>query len=54
MKTFACSFDGTEVEIGDVKFAITESLIAEATKLPRSGESGSKIEESKGKIEKYY
>lgn len=36
--TFARSFDGTKVEIGDVKFAVTESLIAEATRLPRAGE----------------
>jgi len=37
-KYFARSFDGTEVEIGDVKFAVTESYIIEATKLPRHGE----------------
>jgi len=33
-KTFAWSFDGAEVEIGDVNFAVTESLIAEVTGLP--------------------
>jgi len=27
-----------EVEIGDIKFAITESFIAEAIELPRLGE----------------
>ena len=37
-KTFSNSFDGMEVEIGDIKFTIMESLIIEATKLPRSGE----------------
>ena len=37
-KSFARSFDGTEVEIGDIKFSVTKSYIAEATKLPRLGE----------------
>ena len=36
-KTFARSFNRSKVEIGDVKFTITESFIAEATKLPRQG-----------------
>jgi len=37
-KSFAKAFDGVEFEIGDVKFAVTESLIAEATGLSRGGE----------------
>ena len=37
-KSFARSFDGTEVEIGDIKFAVTKSFIAEATELLRQGE----------------
>ena len=37
-KSFARSFDGTEVEIGDIKFAVTKSFIVEATELPRQGE----------------
>ena len=37
-KSFARSFNGSEVEIGDVKFIITESFIAEATEFPRQGE----------------
>ncbi len=37
-KYFARSFDGIEVEIGDIKFAVTKSYIVEATKLPRFGE----------------
>jgi len=30
-KSFSRSFDGMEVEIGDIKFAVTKSFIAEAT-----------------------
>jgi len=37
-KTFARSFQGTEVEIGDVKFTVNEVFIAEATGLYRAGE----------------
>ena len=37
-KSFAVYFDDTEVEIGDIKFAVTELFITEATKLPRHGE----------------
>ena len=37
-KTFARSFNGAEVEIGDIKFTITEVFIVEAMKLPRQGE----------------
>lgn len=37
-KSFARSFDGTEVEIGDIKFSVTELFMAEATELPRHGE----------------
>lgn len=36
--SFAKSFDGIEFEIGDIKFAVTKYLIAEATKLSRVGE----------------
>lgn len=34
-KSFARAFDGIEIEIGDIKFAMTKSLIVEATKLAR-------------------
>lgn len=37
-KTFARSFDGVEVEIGDIRFSVTESSISAATKLPKDGE----------------
>ena len=37
-KTFARSFNGVEVEIGDIKFLVTEESIAAATKLPQEGE----------------
>jgi hypothetical protein len=37
-KSFARSFDGAEVEIGDIKFTITKSFLAEAIELPRKGE----------------
>ena len=37
-KSFVRSFNGLEVEIGDVKFIITESFIAKATEFPRQGE----------------
>ena len=37
-KSFARYFDCTEVEIGDIKFAMTESFITDATELPRHGE----------------
>ena len=37
-KTFARSFQGTEVEVGDVKFTVTEVFIAEATGLLRTRE----------------
>ena len=37
-KTFARSFKGIEVEIGDIKFTITEASIAEVTEFPRQGE----------------
>ena len=42
-KTFARSFQGTEVEIGDVKFTVNEVFIAEATGLSRTGKDGLKI-----------
>lgn len=44
-KSFAISFDCTEVEIGDIKFAVVESFIAEATKLLRLGERWLKNQE---------
>ena len=37
-KSFVRSFNESEVEIGDVKFIITESFIAGAAELPRQGE----------------
>lgn len=37
-KSFSRAFDGTKVEIGDIKFVVMESYIAEATELPRLGE----------------
>ena len=37
-KTFARSFNGAEVKIGDIKFTITRAFIAEAMELPRQGE----------------
>ena len=37
-KTFARSFNGFEVEIGDHKFSVTEASIAAATELPQEGE----------------
>ena len=37
-KSFSRSFDGMEVEIGDIKFSVTESFITEETKLPKLGE----------------
>jgi len=49
--TFSCSFDGTEVEISDFKFTIIESFIAKATNCLEVEKSGSKIEESKGRLE---
>lgn len=44
-KFFARSFDGMEVEIWDIKFAVTESFIAKATEFPRLGERWSKNKE---------
>ena len=37
-KTFARSFKGAKVEIGDNKFTIIEASIVEATEFPRQGE----------------
>ena len=37
-KTFARSFNGQIVEVGDLKFAVTEATIAAATGLPLDGE----------------
>ena len=37
-KTFARSFDGMEVEVGDLKFSVTEASITAATELPQEGE----------------
>lgn len=47
-KSFARSFDGIEVEIGDIKFAVTESFIREETELPRQGEIWFKNKEFHG------
>jgi len=44
-KSFAKSFDGIEVEIGDIKFVVTESFIIEAIELPRHGERWFKTKE---------
>lgn len=44
-KYFARSFDGIEVEIGDIKFAVTKFYIAKATELPRLGEGWFKSKE---------
>lgn len=41
--SFARSFDGTEVEIGDIKFVVTESFIAEEIELPIQGERWFKV-----------
>ena len=41
-KTFSRSFNGSEVEIGDVKFIITESFIEEAAERPSKVNDGSK------------
>lgn len=37
-KSYARVFDGIEVEIGHIKFVVTEYIIAEATRLSRIGE----------------
>ena len=37
-KTFARYFNGAEVEIGDIKFPVTEPSIAATTELPQEGE----------------
>ena len=37
-KAFARYFNGLEVEIGDLKFTVTEASIAAATELPQEGE----------------
>ena len=37
-KAFARSFNSLEVEIGDLKFTVTEASIAAATELPQEGE----------------
>jgi len=37
-KAFARSFRDNQVEIGDLKFTITESSLAKATSLPQTGE----------------
>lgn len=36
--SFSRDFDGLEVEIGDIKFTVTKSFIAQATRLSRIGE----------------
>jgi len=47
-KSFAKSFDGTEAEIGYIKFAVIESFIAEEIELPRQGERWFKNKEFHG------
>ena len=37
-KAFARSFDGSEAEIGDLKFAVNEATIATTTELLQEGE----------------
>ena len=37
-KSFARSFKGTEVEIGDINFSVTEAFIAKATELLKTSE----------------
>ena len=37
-KSFARSFDGQTVEIGDLKLTVTETTVAAATSLPQEGE----------------
>ena len=37
-KAFARSFNGNNVEVGDLQFTITESSLAQATGLPQTGE----------------
>jgi len=37
-KSFTKAFDGVEMEIGDIKFIVTKSLIVEATGLWQIGE----------------
>lgn len=49
-KCFTGDFYGVIVEIGDIKFTVIESFIAEATRVPRIGEKWFK---NKG-IEKEY
>ena len=34
-KTFARSFNGAKVEVGYIKFTVTEAFIAEATEFPK-------------------
>jgi len=38
-KDFSRAFDGVEVEIGEIKLILIESIMEEATKFPRNGES---------------
>lgn len=49
-KSIFRSFDGMDVEIGDIKFTVTESFFVEATELPRVGERWFKIKNSMMKI----
>jgi len=37
-KTFARSFNGVEVEVGDLKFSVIEASIVAAMELPQEGE----------------
>ena len=47
-KLFAINFDGVKVEIRDIKFAVTKSLIVEAIGLSRVGEKWFKIKGIEG------
>jgi len=47
-KSFARSFDGTKVDIGDIKFAAIEPFIEKATELQRQGERRFKNKELHG------
>ena len=37
-RTFTLSFDGVQVQLGDLKFEVTEQSIVEALSLPQTGE----------------
>lgn len=47
-KYFSQDFDGVEAEIGDIKIILIKSIMEEATKLPRNGESWFKNMKNRG------